>query len=52
MIVGIGIDMVDSSRFLDWSLFKKQRIFTQKELDYADNNSLKSEKNSTAFSSV
>lgn len=49
MIVGIGIDMVDSSRFLDWSLFKKQRIFTQKELDYVDNNSLKSEKHLANF---
>ena len=36
MIVGIGIDLVDSGRFLDWSAFKKQRIFTKKELEYAD----------------
>lgn len=49
MIVGIGIDMVESSRFLDWSLFKKQRVFTQKELDYADKNSSKSEKHLANF---
>ena len=52
MIVGIGIDMVESSRFLDWSLFKKQRIFTQKELDYADKNSSKSEKHLANFWAV
>ena len=36
MIVGIGIDLVECGRFLDWSAFKKQRIFTKKELEYAD----------------
>ena len=36
MILGIGIDMVECDRFLDWSGFKKSRIFTKKELDYAD----------------
>ena len=35
MILGIGIDMADMGRFLDWSPFKKARIFTKKELDYA-----------------
>lgn len=37
MIIGIGMDLVESGRFLDWSAFKKQRIFTKKELEYADN---------------
>ena len=36
MIIGIGIDMVECDRFLDWSSFKKSRIFTKKELDYAE----------------
>ena len=36
MILGIGIDLVECGRFLDWSSFKKSRIFTKKELDYAD----------------
>ena len=35
MIFGIGIDLVECGRFLDWSPFKKSRIFTKKELDYA-----------------
>ena len=34
MIIGIGIDLVECGRFLDWSAFKKQRIFTKKELEY------------------
>ena len=33
MIAGIGIDLVECGRFLDWSAFKKQRIFTKKELE-------------------
>lgn len=37
MIIGVGLDLVDSNRFLGWTSFKKQRIFTQAELDYADN---------------
>ena len=49
MIVGIGIDMVESDRFLDWSAFKKQRIFTKKELEYADNDSARSEKHLANF---
>jgi holo-[acyl-carrier protein] synthase len=44
MIVGIGIDMVECGRFLDWSAFKKQRIFTKKELEYADNDTANSER--------
>ncbi|MCQ2562843.1 MAG: holo-ACP synthase [Alphaproteobacteria bacterium] len=36
MIVGIGIDIVASDRFLDWSALKKRRIFTDAELEYAD----------------
>jgi len=35
VIIGIGIDLVECGRFLDWSAFKKQRIFTKKELEYA-----------------
>ena len=44
MIVGIGIDLVESDRFLDWSAFKKQRIFTKKELEYADEDNARAEK--------
>jgi len=49
MIVGIGIDLVESDRFLDWSAFKKQRIFTKKELEYADNDNANSEKHLANF---
>jgi len=44
MIIGIGIDLVECDRFLDWSAFKKQRIFTKKELEYADMDSANAEK--------
>ena len=36
MILGIGIDLVEADRFLDWSPFKRQRVFTKKELEFAD----------------
>lgn len=49
MIVGIGIDMIECGRFLDWSAFKKQRIFTKKELEYADNDNANSEKHLANF---
>ena len=49
MIVGIGIDLVECGRFLDWSAFKKQRIFTKKELEYADNDNAKSERHLANF---
>ena len=49
MIVGIGIDLVESDRFLDWSAFKKQRIFTKKELEYADDDNARSEKHLANF---
>ena len=49
MIVGIGIDLVECGRFLDWSAFKKQRIFTKKELEYADNDNANSEKHLANF---
>lgn len=49
MIVGIGIDLVESDRFLDWSAFKKQRIFTKAELEYADNDSANTEKHLANF---
>ena len=49
MIVGIGIDLVDSGRFLDWSAFKKQRIFTKEELEYADTDSANAEKHLANF---
>ena len=49
MIVGIGIDLVDSGRFLDWSAFKKQRIFTKKELEYADTDNANAEKHLANF---
>lgn len=44
MIAGIGIDMVECDRFLDWSAFKKQRIFTKKELEYADTDNANAER--------
>ncbi len=49
MIIGIGIDLIESGRFLDWSAFKKQRIFTKKELEYADNDHANSEKHLANF---
>ena len=49
MIIGIGIDMVESDRFLDWSAFKKQRIFTKKELEYANEDNARSEKHLANF---
>lgn len=49
MIVGIGIDLVECDRFLDWSAFKKQRIFTKKELEYADNDNANAEKHLANF---
>jgi len=49
MIVGIGIDLVECGRFLDWSPFKKQRIFTKKELEFADTDNVSSEKHLANF---
>lgn len=49
MLVGIGIDLVECDRFLDWSAFKKQRIFTKKELEFADNDNANSEKHLANF---
>lgn len=49
MIIGIGIDLVECDRFLDWSAFKKQRIFTKKELEYADNDNANSERHLANF---
>ncbi len=49
MIVGIGIDLVECDRFLDWSAFKKQRIFTKKELEYAEADNANAEKHLANF---
>ena len=49
MIIGIGIDLVECGRFLDWAAFKKQRIFTKKELEYADNDNANAEKHLANF---
>lgn len=49
MIIGIGIDLVECGRFLDWSAFKKQRIFTKKELEYAENDNANSERHLANF---
>ncbi len=49
VIIGIGIDLVECSRFLDWSAFKKQRIFTKKELEYADADNANAEKHLANF---
>ncbi|MGI5846040.1 MAG: holo-ACP synthase [Alphaproteobacteria bacterium] len=43
MIVGIGLDLVECDRFLNWSSFKKSRIFTKKELEYAEEDSANSD---------
>ena len=52
MILGIGIDLVEAGRFLDWSAFKKSRIFTKKELDYADADRARAEKHLANFWAV
>ena len=52
MILGIGIDMVETGRFLDWSPFKKSRIFTKKELDYAEANPAAGERHLANFWAV
>lgn len=49
MIIGIGIDLVECDRFLDWSAFKKSRIFTKKELEYADNDNANAERHLANF---
>lgn len=49
LIIGIGIDLVECNRFLDWSAFKKQRIFTKKELEHADNDNANSERHLANF---
>jgi len=49
VILGIGIDLVECDRFLDWSAFKKQRIFTKKELEYADTDNANAEKHLANF---
>jgi len=49
VIIGIGIDLVECGRFLDWSAFKKQRIFTKNELEYADNDNANAEKHLANF---
>lgn len=49
MIFGIGIDLVECNRFLDWSAFKKQRIFTKKELEFADEDNAKCERHLANF---
>jgi holo-[acyl-carrier protein] synthase len=41
--------MVECERFLDWSAFKKQRIFTKKELEHADADNANSEKHLANF---
>lgn len=49
MIIGIGIDMVECDRFLEWSAFKKQRIFTKKELEYAEHDNANTERHLANF---
>jgi len=52
MIVGIGIDIVECDRFLDWSAFKKSRVFTKDELEYADKAASGSERHLANFWAV
>lgn len=49
MIVGIGLDLVECGRFLDWSPFKKSRIFTKKELEFAEEDNANGEKHLANF---
>ncbi|MCL2748628.1 MAG: holo-ACP synthase [Alphaproteobacteria bacterium] len=49
MLVGLGLDLVECGRFLDWSPFKKSRIFTKKELEFAENDSANSERHLANF---
>jgi holo-[acyl-carrier protein] synthase len=49
MIIGIGLDLVECGRFLDWSPFKKSRIFTKKELEFAEEDSANSERHLANF---
>jgi holo-[acyl-carrier protein] synthase len=49
MIAGIGLDLVECGRFLDWSPFKKSRIFTKKELEFAENDNANSERHLANF---
>jgi holo-[acyl-carrier protein] synthase len=49
MIVGIGLDLVECGRFLDWSPFKKSRIFTKKELEFAEEDTANSERHLANF---
>jgi holo-[acyl-carrier protein] synthase len=44
MILGIGIDIAVCSRFLEWTEFKKNRIFTKKEIAYAAEDKCNEEK--------
>ncbi|MFA7188387.1 MAG: holo-ACP synthase [Alphaproteobacteria bacterium] len=49
MIIGIGLDLVECDRFLDWSSFKKSRVFTKKELEFAEEDSANSERHLANF---
>ena len=37
MLLGIGIDLVEHSRFTDWLVGKKKNVFTSDELEYVNN---------------
>jgi len=52
MIIGVGIDMVECERFLDWSVFKKSRVFTKSELEYADKTVTRGERHLANFWAV
>jgi holo-[acyl-carrier protein] synthase len=49
MILGIGIDLVEANRFLDWSPFKRQRVFTKKELEFSEADSSGGERHLANF---
>lgn len=49
MILGTGIDIAVCSRFLDWTDFKKNRIFTKKEIARAAEDSSNEEKHLAKF---
>ncbi|MDR0449593.1 MAG: holo-ACP synthase [Rickettsiales bacterium] len=49
MILGIGNDIAVCSRFLEWTEFKKNRIFTKKEIAYASEDNCNEEKHLAKF---
>ncbi|MDR0319598.1 MAG: holo-ACP synthase [Rickettsiales bacterium] len=49
MIIGLGNDIAVCSRFLEWTDFKKGRIFTKKEMEHAAQDNCNEEKHLAKF---